>query len=71
LDKGIYFVPQQDARSFRSIQFLDLQTNKLRRIARFEKPITDGLAFSPDGQWILYSQGEKLSTELRLVENFR
>jgi Tol biopolymer transport system component/DNA-binding winged helix-turn-helix (wHTH) protein len=71
VDKGIYFVPQQDAPSPWSIQFLDLQTNKIRRIASFEKPIGAGLAFSPDGRWILYSQTEKLATELRLVENFR
>jgi Tol biopolymer transport system component/DNA-binding winged helix-turn-helix (wHTH) protein len=70
VDKGIYFVPQQDAPSPYSIQFLDLQTNKIRQIASFEKPISDGIALSPDGLWILYSQTEKLGTELRLVENF-
>jgi Tol biopolymer transport system component/DNA-binding winged helix-turn-helix (wHTH) protein len=72
VDKGIYFVPQ----SLSSIQFLDLETNQVRRIARFERPIDGGLAFSPDGQWILYTnysntRADQGGAELRLVENFR
>lgn len=70
VDKGIYFVPIQAGASGSSVQFLDLQTNKITRIANFERPAGDGLALSPDGQWILYSQIDKSSAELRLVENF-
>jgi Tol biopolymer transport system component len=70
VDTGIYFVPQN---SLSSIQFLDLQTNQIRRIASFERPIDGGLAFSPDGQWILYTntRADQGGAELRLVENFR
>ena len=73
VDKGIYFVPQQNAHSLSSIQFLDSQTNQIRRIASFERPLDGGLAFSPDGQWILYTntRADQGSAELRLVENFR
>jgi Tol biopolymer transport system component len=77
VDKGIYFVPWPDAASLSSIhssiQFLDLQTNQIRRVASFERPIDGGLAFSPDGQWILYTTYARLpdQLELRLVENFR
>jgi len=74
VDKGIYFVPQQDARS---VQFLDLQTNQIRRIASFERPVgsgdlgdDSGLAISPDGRWILYSRVDQGGAELRIVENF-
>jgi len=70
VDKGIYFVPMQDAASGSSIQFLDLQANQITRIASFERSAGDGLALSPDGQWILYAQIDKSSAELRLVENF-
>jgi Tol biopolymer transport system component len=69
VDKGIYFVPQ----NWVSIQFLDLQTNQIRRVASFERSIDGGIAFSPDGQWILYtpSRDDQAGAELRLVENFR
>jgi Tol biopolymer transport system component/DNA-binding winged helix-turn-helix (wHTH) protein len=70
VDKGIYYVPLQDAVSSYSIQFLDFKTNQIRRIASFERPLGDGLALSPDGQWILYSQIDKSDAELRLVDNF-
>jgi Tol biopolymer transport system component len=76
VDEGIYFVPQQGMASGYSIQFLNLATKQIRQIANFEKPLdlyTDvgGLAYSPDGRWILYSQVDREGAELRLVENFR
>jgi Tol biopolymer transport system component len=74
VDTGIYFLPH----SLTSIQFLDLQTNQIRRIASFERPVGmgglgGGLAISPDGQWILYTntRADQGGAELRLVENFR
>ena len=74
--EGIYFVPQHGMASGYSIQFLNLATKQIRRIANFEKPLdldvdVGGLAYSPDGRWILYSQVDQAGAELRLVENFR
>jgi Tol biopolymer transport system component/DNA-binding winged helix-turn-helix (wHTH) protein len=73
VDKGIYFVPDSGS----SIQFLDLRTNQIRRVASFERPVgsgdlgdDSGLAISPDGRWILYSRVDQGGAELRLVENF-
>lgn len=76
VDEGIYFVPQQGMASGYSIQFLNLGTKQIRRIANFEKPLdldvdVGGLAYSPDGRWILYTQVDQAGAELRLVENFR
>jgi Tol biopolymer transport system component/DNA-binding winged helix-turn-helix (wHTH) protein len=76
VDEGIYFVPQHGIPSMYSIQFLNLGTKQIRRIANFEKPLylstnVAGLAYSPDGRWILYTQVDRPSAELRLVENFR
>jgi eukaryotic-like serine/threonine-protein kinase len=75
VDEGIYFVPQQGIPSY-SIQFLNLGTKQIRRIANLEKPLylgvnVGGLAYSPDGRWILYTQVDRAGAELRLVENFR
>ncbi len=67
VDKGIYFVPEDSS----SIQFLDLQTNQIRRIGTLERSRANGLALSPDGRWILYAQVDQAGAELRLVENFR
>jgi Tol biopolymer transport system component/DNA-binding winged helix-turn-helix (wHTH) protein len=69
VSKGIYFVPQQDTALGSSIEFLDFATNHTKRIASFGKVLTNGLALSPDGRWILYTQAE-LGSELRLVDNF-
>jgi Tol biopolymer transport system component/DNA-binding winged helix-turn-helix (wHTH) protein len=72
--KGIYFIPVHDAEPGYSIQFLDLQTKQIRRIASFESPLGSadfaGLSISPDGRWILYTQADRQGAELTLVENF-
>jgi Tol biopolymer transport system component/DNA-binding winged helix-turn-helix (wHTH) protein len=69
VNNGIYFIPSQDTGS--SIQFLDFATNHIKRVASFGKPFDSGLALSPDGRWILYTQVDQAGAELRLVENFR
>jgi len=78
VEKGIYFIPVHDAASGYSIQFLDFQTNKIRQIASIERRLGSGhlgddggLAISPDGRWILYTQVDQGGAELKLVENFR
>jgi Tol biopolymer transport system component len=71
MDSGVYFLTTLNARGRTSIQFLSFATNKISNIATFEKPLGVGLAVSPDGKWILYSQVEQSGSELMLVENFR
>ena len=71
VSKGIYFVPQQGTALVCSIEFLDFATNHIKRVASFGKFLSSGLALSPDGRWILYTQVEQGGSELRLVENFR
>jgi hypothetical protein len=75
---GVYFVPVRNAAGG-SIQFLNFATNQVRTIASFDKPlgllrpsaVSGGLAVSPDGRWILYTQTEQAGSELMLVENFK
>jgi Tol biopolymer transport system component/DNA-binding winged helix-turn-helix (wHTH) protein len=75
LNTGIYFIPVATS-SESSIRFLNLATNQVEPVADFEKVLiggffSAGLAISPDGRWILYTQRDQVGAELRLVENFR
>jgi len=69
---GIYFVPSTASHS--SIQFLDLNTNRMATIAGFESRLNfgevGGLALSPDGKWLLYTTIDEQGSELMLVEKF-
>jgi Tol biopolymer transport system component/predicted Ser/Thr protein kinase len=68
-DSGVYFVPSGRARSS-SIQYLSFATGKTLPVATFENPIPGGIAVSPDGHSILYSNLERSGSELMLVDNF-
>jgi Tol biopolymer transport system component len=72
-DEGIYFATAANpARPL--VEFFNLATGKAREIATLEKPImtgTAGLAVSPDGRWLLYTQIDLNGRDLMLVENFR
>lgn len=70
-EAGLYFVPMNDPGARSSIQFLSFATNKIKTIATIEKPLSQGLALSRDGRWLLYSQVDQAGSELMLVENFR
>jgi tricorn protease-like protein len=54
-----------------SLDFLDLSTMKVRPVLRSNRPAMLGLAISPDGRWLLYSQLDAFDADLILVENFR
>lgn len=73
VDSGIYFVPIRTG-SGSSIQFLDLSTNRIVTVASFEKRLNlgeaGGMAISPDGKWLLYTQVDEAGSELMLVDKF-
>jgi hypothetical protein len=51
-----------------------LATSHIRRIYALQKrslPVVGGLAISPDGTWLLYSQLDQISSDLMLIENWR
>jgi Tol biopolymer transport system component/predicted Ser/Thr protein kinase len=54
-----------------SLQFLSFATHKISPVVKSDKPLDLGLAVSPDGRWILYTQFDQAGSELMLVENFR
>jgi Tol biopolymer transport system component/DNA-binding winged helix-turn-helix (wHTH) protein len=73
VDTGIYFVdthirPQPALRFLRFSRNLVEQVVALDRMPVFHEP---GMAVSPDGNWILYTQEDHRSGDIMLVENFQ
>jgi serine/threonine protein kinase len=68
---GIYFIPTQSGSKGSSIQFFSFATGKIKPIATIERSAGFGLAVSPNGRWILYTQVDQQGSDLMLVENFR
>jgi Tol biopolymer transport system component len=71
VNDGIYFISMPEAGRNASLQFLSFATHKVKAIATISKPLTEGLAVSPDGRSILFSQADDAGSDLMLVENFR
>jgi Tol biopolymer transport system component len=66
--KGVYFV-----RHTKAIQFLDAATGKTSTIAELlDKPVNlGGIGVSPDDAYVVWSQFDRISQDLMLVEGFR
>lgn len=71
VDDGIYLINQGS----NAIEFFSFATNRVTEFAPIKKeaslPTAFGLAVSPDGQWIIYSQIDHRTSDIMLVENFR
>ncbi len=72
---GIYFMQARDDGSDEaySIRFLNLANGRVELIARLPRntvPVAQGLSVSPDGQSILYTQVDDISSDLMLIEGF-
>jgi Tol biopolymer transport system component len=71
LDRGIYYV--NEAGTHPAIEFFDLATRKISRIADLDGPPPagdPGFAVSPDGRRIVFSQVDTSAVDIMLVENF-
>ena len=62
---GFYFV------SSKGLEYLNLSTGASKTILTIEKPMSLGLALSPDGRSLLYTLIAQGGSDLMLVENFR
>jgi Tol biopolymer transport system component/DNA-binding winged helix-turn-helix (wHTH) protein len=66
---GIYFLAPEGNLA-PEIEFLDFRTGRISRIARLEKPSFYGLAVSPDGRSLVYSQWERNEHDIFIMQNF-
>jgi hypothetical protein len=68
---GIYFLTEDPPNG--KIKFFDFATGKTISIFALEKPVGDGggLALSPDGKSLLYTQRDSWDAYIKLVKNFR
>ena len=69
--RGVYFTTGSHFLEDLSLEFLDLSTLEVRQLLRASRPPGLGLAISPDGRWLLYSQTDAFDADLILVENVR
>jgi len=73
-DQGICFIDLA-AKPHPTINVYEFQTQRVSRIGSVDRePVTWGagaLSVSPDGQWVLYPQVDRLESHIMLVENFR
>jgi Tol biopolymer transport system component len=65
-ERGIYFVPSEKG----SIRFFDFGSRRVHEVAKIDKPVQFGLSATADGQFVLFTQTDRETDELMLVENF-
>jgi Tol biopolymer transport system component len=66
--KGVYYFSEA-----RTIRFLDAATGKITTIASMERPVVEAgrLSVSPDEAYVVWSQVDRNTVDLMLVEGFR
>jgi sugar lactone lactonase YvrE len=69
MEQGIYFVTPRDKRNGKDISYYDFSSRATRKIITVQKAA--GIAVSPDGRTILWTQFDQSGSDLMLVENFR
>jgi hypothetical protein len=53
-----------------TLQFLNLQTGKLERVASLQRPSFYGLTVDPNGQALVYSQRDRTRHDIIVMMNF-
>ncbi|HKR27732.1 MAG TPA: winged helix-turn-helix domain-containing protein [Acidobacteriaceae bacterium] len=53
------------------VEFLNLETHRISRISKLDKPSFYGLSLSPDGKSLIYSQQDRNDHGILLIKNFR
>jgi Tol biopolymer transport system component/predicted Ser/Thr protein kinase len=68
---GVYWMPQRAGDQTSTIAFRDATTGVTSEIFKVTKPVDLGLALSPDGRMLLFTEVDYSGQDLMLVENFR
>ncbi len=68
---GIYFVPRAGPGGRTSVNFLSFRTGVVSPVVPLTGPVSEGVAVSPGGRTLLYTQIDGQRSGLMLVENFR
>jgi len=68
---GIYFIPRADSPRHHSVEFLNFHTNQTSPVVDLTGRVSEGLALSPDGRTLLYTQIDSKISDLMLVEDYR
>ena len=73
VETGIYFVNTESV-PHPTLEFLSFAGRGAVRVATLDRrpaPYEPGIAVSPDGRWILYTQEDHRTSDIMLVEQFR
>lgn len=65
---GLYLIAP--AKPLPEIEFVNLETHRISRISKLDKPSFYGLSLSPDGKSLAYSQQDRNDHGILLVKNF-
>jgi Tol biopolymer transport system component len=76
VEKGIYFIDYDDPEDVRSawLRYYSLESRTSKKISKLANPPAawdNGLAVSPDGKTVLYSQVDRYGYDIMLLPNFR
>jgi hypothetical protein len=66
---GIYFI--EPGRRIAYYRFSTGTITPIVALAKDASPHNSGLALSPDGRWLLYTQMDRAGSDTMLIENFR
>ena len=70
-EKGLYFFTPPDERGLSEIRCYEFATGTTTAILTIPHGVYYGMALSPDGKSLLYSQIDAVGSDLMLVENYR
>lgn len=68
---GIYYVPRVDEPGRHAIRYFDLATGRDVTVTQLSGELSMGLAVSPDGKALLYSQIDRSGSDLMLFDGLR